>query len=443
LFLPIKSKQFKISQMSSQKIKQYDSPHQFEPLLPAEAQMGPLLERASDLTRAASTLSGHLIPASHQALRHLLRSMNSYYTQHIEGEHTRPSDIEKALHDDFSAEPDLARRQRVAVAHIRTEQLCEEALSATVNTESALKHLYSETALTWLHRELFGSLSADDLKLSDGSIMVAGELRTRGVAVGRHEAPPPSALPAFIARWGSFYGGVRRGEAAVVAAAASHHRLTWMHPFMDGNGRVSRLHMHLLLHAMGLTQGLWSPLRGFARSEARFKQLLQAADEHRQGDLDGRGNLSQTALINWINYTLDMCIDQVEFMTQTLNLSRMKDRIAAALTFEEQTRRSGIRLEALRPLHYLFAAELELTRAEFKAMTTLGDRLGTDMIAALCREGFLVSDSPYGKLRFGIPPRALRFYFPALWPEAEQDAEALAIDRKQAAPAPKPRRRKL
>jgi hypothetical protein len=50
----------------------------------------------------------------------------------------------------------------------------------------------------------------------------------------------------------------------------------------------------------------------------------------------------------------------------------------------------------------------------------LGDRLATQTVSALCREGFLVSDSPYGKLRLGIPTRALRFYFPALWPEAEQ-----------------------
>lgn len=31
------------------------------------------------------------------------------------------------------------------------------------------------------------------------------------------------------------------------------------------------------------------------------------------------------------------------------------------------------------------------------------------------------SDSPDGALRFAVPRHALRFYFPALWPEAEQD----------------------
>jgi Fic family protein len=434
--------------MKPQLIAQYDAPHQFEPLLPSPIKMGPLLERASDLTRAATALGSAAMPAANLALRQLLRSMNSYYTNRIEGEHTRPSDIDRALLADFSAEPGLARKQRLALAHIRTEAHCEEALARLADPDQTVAQLYTETLLKYLHQQLFCDLPTTDLTLGDGSLMVAGAVRTRGVAVGRHEAPIAASLPAFIHRWGAVYGQVRRGEAAIVAAAASHHRLAWMHPFMDGNGRVARLHTHLLMQAMGLSRGLWSPLRGFARSEDRYKSLLQAADEHRRGDLDGRGNLSQAALIDWIQYTLDVCIDQVDFMARTLDIPTMKGRIAAALGFEEQTQRSGVRVEALRPLHYLFAAESELSRADFKAMTTLGDRVATETIAALCREGFLVSDSPYGKLRFGIPPRALRFYFPALWPEAEQDAHAVAAEQRQAGAGPaaksaaQPRRRK-
>jgi len=68
--------------------------------------------------------------------------------------------------------------------------------------------------------------------------------------------------------------------------------------------------------------------------------------------------------------------------------------------------------------------QTELGRAEFKAMTGLGERIATETVSSLVRRGYLVSDSAYGKLRFAVPRHALRFYFPALWPEAEQD-EAL------------------
>jgi len=205
----------------------------------------------------------------------------------------------------------------------------------------------------------------------------------------------------------------------IVAMAAAHQRLAWIHPFLDGNGRVARLHSHLVLGHMGLTNGLWSPLRGFARSHEAYYAHLATADEPRAGDLDGRGNLTEAGLLNWINYVIGVCIDQVEFMTSLLSLDGMKDRIAACLSFEEQVVRQGVRTASLRALHYLFSTQSELDRADFKAMLGLGDRLATAQVSALLGRGMLLTDSPYGKLRFGVPQHALRFYFPNLWPEAE------------------------
>ena len=418
---------YTISHVNSQIIQQYDSPHQFEPLMPAEPLLAPLLEKAGDLMRKATALGAASGKTAQTELRKLLRSMNSYYTNRIEGEHTRPSDIERALQQDFSANADLARKQRLAVAHIRTEALCEGQVDRKLEADGpdAARWLYSPEALTWLHKELFRDLPEDDLRLADSSTMVPGELRQRGVAVGRHEAPTAQSLPRFIERWQQVYGSIRRGEASVVALAAAHHRLAWTHPFLDGNGRVTRLHTHLLLHAWGLTGGLWSPLRGYARTESKYKALLQAADEHRRGDLDGRGNLTQAGLVQWIEYTLEVCLDQVEFMARQLDVQGMQDRIRAALAYETAAVKSGVREEALLPLHYLFATQGELGRAQFKAMTGLGERVATATLSALLARGFLTTDSPYGSLRFGIPRHALRFYFPALWPEAEQDQDLL------------------
>lgn len=406
--------------------------------MPGEHQLAPLLEKAADLMRKALSLGAGPGKSVHPELRTLLRNMNSYYTNRIEGEHTRPSDIERALLQDFSGYADLARRQRLALAHIRTEALCEQEIDHRLSAEGpeAARWLYSPDALVWLHTALFSDLPEGDLRLADDSALVPGQIRSRGVAVGRHEAPAAKSLPRFIERWQEVYGRARQGEASIVALAAAHHRLTWIHPFLDGNGRVARLHTHLLLYAWGLTGGLWSPLRGFARTEARYKALLQAADEPRRGALDGRGNLTQAGLVAWIDYTLEVCIDQIEFMTMQLDVQGMRGRIHAALAYEAAAHPSGVREEALLPLHYLFATQGELGRAQFKAMTGLGDRVATATVSALLNRGFLTTDSPYGSLRFGIPRHALRFYFPALWPEAEQDQDLL--DGKAGLPPPRP-----
>jgi Fic family protein len=407
--------------MKSKKIKQYDAPHLFEPLLPQEHRMGALLEKASDLIREAASLGASAAPGAAVQLRELLRSMNSYYTNRIEGEHTRPSDIERALLKDFSKESDVARRQRLAVSHIQTEITCERLIQAKLDSgETVVPWLYSTQALEWLHLQLFGGLTPEDLTLADGSLLTPGQVRTRGVAVGIHEAPNAEALPSFLSRWEEVYGHSRRGEASIVALAAAHHRLAWVHPFLDGNGRVARLHTHLALHAQGLTNGLWSPLRGFARSEEKYRGMLKAADEHRRGDLDGRGNLTEAGLIDWISYTLETCIDQVRFMRKLLDVGSMRERIQAALIFEE-SKKTGVRKEAALALHYLFSTNSELGRATFKQMTGLGERVATDLISSLLKNGYLATDSAYGALRFAIPRSALRFYFPDLWPEAEAD----------------------
>lgn len=392
----------------------YSAPHQFEPLLPSDARMEPLLSKAHDLARAATLLTGTRVPPE---LRELLRSMNSYYTNRIEGQHTRPHQIDQALRQDFSKDAALAAKQRLALAHIEAEVALEQRYSGPDGAQA----LYTAQAVQDVHRELFGHLPATDLLTAENEPIVAGQLRTREVQVGQHVAPAQASVPQFLDRWASFYGGVRRGEAALVAMAAAHQRLGWIHPFVDGNGRVMRLHTHTWLSAMGYTGGLWSPLRGFARSTERYYALLADADSLRRGDLDGRGNLSEQALVAWVDFVLEVCLDQVAFMSTLLNFEAMKSRIEACLVFEATVLKNGVRQESLSALHYLFLSGESLGRGDFKAMLGMSDRGATDALGALIKRGLLKSDSPQGKVRFGLPQHALRFLFPRLWPEAEAD----------------------
>jgi len=399
-----------------QKFQMYDHPQQMEPLLPSEAALGPLLERAHDLIRQADRLSGWGRVGGLSDLRQLLRAMNSYYSNKIEGQHTLPLEIEQALRNDYAQDVDKARRQRLALAHMATEQQLEG--------NWARANVWSPQTVCEIHEDLFSRLPEPDRLQGDGQVLVPGQLRAREVSVGRHAAPVAEALPKFLARWAEVYGTARRGEMQVVAMTAAHQRLVWIHPFLDGNGRVARLHTYLVLGSMGLTNGWWSPLRGFARSQSAYYSHLAGADEPRSGDLDGRGNLTQAGLLGWINYVLDVCLDQVGFMTSLLALDGMKERMAACLSYEQAVIKQGVRTESLRALHYLFTTQSDLERADFKAMLGLGDRLATAQVSALLGRGLLQSDTPYGKLRLGVPQHALRFYFPNLWPEAEAQSYA-------------------
>jgi Fic family protein len=196
--------------------------------------------------------------------------------------------------------------------------------------------------------------------------------------------------------------------------------MTWMHPFPDGNGRAARLQTHCVLWP--LSAGLWSASRGFAQKRDEYYARLANADTPRRGDLDGRGNLSEAGLREWVEFFLGVCEDQVSFMQKMLDLDDVKRRIEALVVFRTQTRQdgsAGMRREAALPLHYAFTSG-PLTRAEFTQMTGLGERTARSLLSHLLSTGLLVSDTKLGPVRLGLPLDALQFLLPALYPEAAQ-----------------------
>ncbi|MDD2545626.1 MAG: Fic family protein [Burkholderiaceae bacterium] len=379
--------------------------------------MDPLLEKAHALIQQAGFLSVRYPAGSLPGLRDLLRAMNSYYSHQLENQHAPPLEIEQALQQNFSASADKSRRQRLALAHMATESQMQ-----ALWPQWSPQTIWSAQMVRDIHQDLFARLpEADRIDPKTRQILQPGAWRSRA-GQGRNPAPTARQIGVHLAQWAQGYGHVRRGELQVVAMAAAHHRLNWIQPFPDGNGRVARLHTHLVLGHLGLTNGLWSPLRGFARTREAYGAHLAAADAPRSKARDGRGPLSEQALVQWIDYALGQCLEQVQFITQLLDGEGMKDRIAACLAYEQQVVKQGVRSEALRALHYLFATQAELDRADFKALLGLGDRLATAQITALLQRGLLQTDSPYGRVRLGVPQHALRFYFPKLWPEAEGGA---------------------
>jgi Fic family protein len=398
----------------------YDQPHQFEPLMPGEHLAGPLLEKAHRLMLASTSATGLADHTVMHSLAPLLRSMNSYYTNKIEGQHTLPSELASALKKQFSPDALVQRKQRMALAHMATEAWAE-----THYSQTAWQQLFAPEVIGSLHQHLFEQVPEGDRVVhhqdeNHDYVFGPGQFRTaqQHVKVHEHEAPSGVAVPAFLSRFAQAYGQVRQGELAVVAVAAAHHRLAWIHPFPDGNGRVARLHSHLLLHRMGLTNNVWSPLRGLARRHDDYYLHLREADMPRHGDLDGRGNLSEKKLIAFIHFFLDVCIDQAQFMAQMLKLSTLRERIRACLAFESARAGSSIRMEAELALYTLFR-DGALERGAFKQLTGLAPRTAERLMEGLTQRELIRSDTPRGKLHFGIPQHALRFYFPSLWPEAE------------------------
>lgn len=393
----------------------------FEPLYPEERAIDELREPASVLLAECRKLAGRARQPVLRALRTNLRAMNSYYTNKIEGQHTRPADIERALRKQFDADSALAAKQRLAVAHMEVE---EEVEAAYVQTDP--RELFSPEVVQRVHALLYGRLPEVDRRTEDGSAIVPGEFRSKDVIVGRHVPPPCKDVPALMKAWSDRYLQLAGDESLLIGLACSHQRLAWVHPFIDGNGRAARLHSHLVLHAMRLTNGIWSCMRGLARTQEQYYSCLHNADLPRRNDFDGRGALSQEELVAFVRYFLEMCLDQAGFMQEQIDLDSLRNRLKDLLRHLEEcpwqvgSEKSVIKIEALEPLHYVAIAG-PVERSRFISMIGLGERTGRRVMASLLDYGVLRADAPRAPVEFSVPMKSLRFLFPRLWPEAEAD----------------------
>jgi Fic family protein len=343
--------------------------------------------------------------------------MNSYYSNLIEGHNTRPRDIERALAGQFANDREHRNLQIEAAAHVHLQ--AELDLMAE---EGRLPDPASVDFIRWLHREFYRDAPREMLLIrGDGRefVMQPGAWRSRpehDVAVGRHQPPSSERVAEFMTYFADRYRFHQLGKAArMLAIPAAHHRFSYIHPFPDGNGRVSRLMSHAMAHAAGIAaHGLWSISRGLARgleSRGDYKRMMDYADMPRQGDLDGRGNLSQRALNDFILWFLRVCLDQVTFMSDLFELDTLARRLSSYVERSDRLKPEAARLleEAL--------IRGEFERGEVPRITGLPERSARRVFNDVIVAGLLASDTPKGPVSLRFPIDTLDFLFPRLVPE--------------------------
>lgn len=398
-----------------------------EPVIPGNSDLVSLLELASDLRSACDKLLPQVGREARVTLKTLLRAMNSYYTNKIEGQHTYPADLEDALKSKFSVVSEIKRKQQLAIAHMQVEAEFE-----ILCKSESWAHLFSPAWIHQIHQCLYSKLDPESLHIYDENgqlreTMVPGQIRAGWVKVGAHTAPAPEEVPELLEHFHFRYKENRSETMKLIAAGCAMHRLSWIHPYPDGNGRVSRLQNHLVLSHMGLTEGLWSPMRGLARRQTDYYQALHQADLGRLNASDGRGNLSAKGLSDYVKFWLEISLDQVRFMSEMLSLESIKERyVSLALQFLFDYgqgailhHRSIVKPELLGGALYELFKHGRLERGTFKAIINCSERTASRVLSKLIDQGLVVSPSRVGHLEPGFPFFCLRFLFPGLWPEAE------------------------
>lgn len=223
-----------------------------------------------ELTKQSTLFRASLPRGLVTPLADFVRTMNCYYSNLIEGHNTHPVDIERALNNDLSRNTRKGNLQLEAKAHIEVQRWIDEgSLEDREMTIEGVREIHPRFT-NLLPEELRW---VEDPETGEKRPVVAGEWRDHDVAVGAHAPVSPVAVPRFMQRFEERYSRLGNFE-AILAAGPAHHHLLYIHPFADGNGRVTRLMSYATLRRALDTAGLWSVARGLARRSREYKAHL-------------------------------------------------------------------------------------------------------------------------------------------------------------------------
>lgn len=389
----------------------YTSISWLEPLLfePVPVDM---VEMADQMLTLKGRLEGLYPAETRERIGRLLQLTNSFYSNLIEGQYTEPKVIEQKAQIKRSAK----QLTEIATSHVHVQRAFERIIDRDGGADWA--DLFAVNFVSLIHRGLFRDASEQELHI-DGlkAPMVPGQLRDMAglnVSVGRHEAPAYQAVRPMLERMQLVYGRLADPRYRLIATLVYHHRLAWVHPFPDGNGRVVRMVTHLQLLKLGLASPLWSLSRGLAREHEAYYQHLAQADQHRQGDLDGRGQLSLKALQAFVRFMLRTCIDQMSYMLEALDRDALRARLERAVAFDERFMAAEIKPQIARALHILIT-QGAVARNDFKVFMGLGERTAINQLKKLVQLGVVDSPSPKSRLIYpGFPVWFAQLVFPDL-----------------------------
>ena len=253
--------------------------------------------------------------------------------------------------------------------------------------------------------------------------MNPGEFRSLEVEVGGHIPLGFRKVESAIDEFEHLYNKSMNSSKTLqyIHALSSHHRLAWVHPFLDGNGRVSRLALDAALYSIKIPgYGLWNISRGLAKNSDEYKKSLSYADMIRQGARDGRGNLSSRGLNYFVDFMLEVSKDQIEYMSKYLKMDELSQRIEKVVS---QSRNGFIEIDPLpkessKLFNYLLIHG-EMPRGKAVEVLGLKERSARNVLSELVKRDFLISNTVKSPIRIRFDAIFAKYLFPELVPEVE------------------------
>ncbi|HAQ03124.1 hypothetical protein A2467_00850 [Candidatus Nomurabacteria bacterium RIFOXYC2_FULL_36_8] len=149
-----------------------------------------------------------------------------------------------------------------------------------------------------------------------------GNFRIEPVKITNSKHIPPSGtiVESYMNELLDFINEKHGNKYDLIKVAVAHHRFTWIHPFDNGNGRMSRLLTYAMLMKYGFrvqnAKRVLNPTGLFCVDRNKYYDMLQEAD------LNGNNGL-----IKWCEYVLGGLVGEIEKIDKLTDYEYLKKEI--------------------------------------------------------------------------------------------------------------------
>lgn len=189
----------------------------------------------------------------------------------------------------------------------------------------------------------------------------------------------------------------------IVAVLCQHYQLLHRRTHRDGVGAFARALTCEHFARLGLQPHLWSLSRGLGRRLDEYQSATAMNESMRNDGLEGSHQLNSGGLLVFIEFLLDVCHDEVDYMTAALNRRRLRESVTHAFRTNSRLQSIGIRPETA-PAFLALVIQGSLPRAEFETFTSLQPQTASNQLSSLINVGVVVSPpSNFASLVVGLP----------------------------------------
>ena len=201
----------------------------------------------------------------------------------------------------------------------------------------------------------------------------------------------------------STLGEITELRRRLITTLALHYHLVQTQPLSDDNGAMARLVVHMHFAQIGLHPHLWSLPRGIARRREEYHAALGLTGGTQGRQPSGGFQRTDKALLGFIAFMLDVCHEEVDYMTATLNRRKLRESVTNAFNINSRLTEAGIRAE-IAPAFLALLIQGALPRSEFKTFTGLQPEVASNQVDRLINIGLVMSlPSDVSLLEVGLP----------------------------------------